>query len=78
MEIKKFMTTIRDFVQIEKFKQNVKLCDIASELHISPQCLSMKLKRNSFTIEELHLIANKLGCKFVQRFEFADGSFIEV
>lgn len=72
------MTTIRDFVQIEKFKQNVKLCDIASELHITPQCLSMKLKRNSFSTEELNLIANKLGCKFVQRFEFADGSFIEI
>ena len=49
---------------------------VAKSIGMTRQNFSMKLKRESFSREELDAIANVLGGKFVAYFEFKDGTKI--
>lgn len=47
---------------------------IAQHLGVSRALVSAKLKRNTFTKEDLEKIAEAIGGKFVCYFEFPDGT----
>lgn len=63
-------------------QQRVKAaCDIAGisqtelgqKMGMSQQNFSKRLKVGKFTQEELEIMANHLGCKYISLFEFPDG-----
>ena len=57
-------------------KLNISKAELARRLGQSPQNLNAKLKRESFTIEELKKIADVTGVEFKHRFAFASGEEI--
>lgn len=54
----------------------VKKSELAQKLGMSPQAFSGKLKRGSFSLEELKQIGDFTGCRFVQYFELPNGQHI--
>ena len=57
-------------------KANVKLKDIADKMGISSSVLTYRLNTGKFTIEEQQTVAEALGCKFVVKMVFDDGTEI--
>ena len=53
-----------------------KLAELARRLNISPQSLSGKIKRDSFTINDLENIADAVGVKFECNFVLDNGDRI--
>lgn len=49
------------------------MAELARRLGTSPQAFSAKMKRESFTIEELELIADAVDAKFSRSFELSSG-----
>lgn len=49
---------------------------LARSMNTTPSNFNQKLKRGTFTKEELLQIANALGADFIFRFEFPDGTKI--
>ena len=49
---------------------------IARKMGTTPSNFSQKLKKETFTVEELEKIANALGGKYYFGFEFPDGTKI--
>lgn len=47
---------------------------LAREMGTTPSNFNQKLKRGTFTIEELEQIADALGGKYFFGFEFSDGT----
>ncbi|NLB32989.1 MAG: XRE family transcriptional regulator [Tissierellia bacterium] len=43
----------------------------------SPQAFSQKMKRESFTVDELKKIAEVSGCKYIGIFELPNGEKVE-
>jgi hypothetical protein len=52
------------------------MAELARRLGKSPQALNAKLKRESFTIEELEIIAEAVDAKFLRSFELSSGDKI--
>jgi hypothetical protein len=52
------------------------MAELARRLGKSPQALNAKLKRGSFTIEELEIIAEAVDAKFLRSFELSSGDKI--
>ena len=44
------------------------MAELARRIGMSPQSLSAKLKRESFTVSDLEIIADAVGAKFVRKF----------
>lgn len=68
--------TIAEHLKLLFFKLGIKQADVAALLKMSPQSFSAKLKRNSFSCEELEKIGELTGCKFVLYFELPNGEKI--
>lgn len=49
---------------------------LARALGISPQSLSVKMKKNTFTQKDAERIAEALGCEWQPKFVFSDGTAI--
>ena len=54
-------------------RSNISVAELARRLGTSPQAFSAKMKRESFTIEELELIADAVDAKFSRSFELSSG-----
>ena len=52
------------------------MAELARRMGKSPQALNAKLKRESFTIEELDIIADAVNAKFLRSFELSTGDKI--
>lgn len=50
------------------------MAELARRLGVSPQSLSAKMKRESFTISELDKIAEAVGASFVRKFVLYNGN----
>jgi transcriptional regulator with XRE-family HTH domain len=60
--------SISEQIKILAVKLNISVSEMARRCGKSPQAFSQKLKRGSFTPEELKEIAERLGCKYEQYF----------
>ena len=60
--------SISEQIKVLCVRSNISLAELARRLGISPQSLSGKLKRESFTIPELNTIAEAVGATFVRKF----------
>ena len=65
--------TIAEQIRVLCVRSNISTAELARRLGVSPQSLSAKLKRESFTIADLENIADAVGSKFERYFIFDNG-----
>lgn len=68
--------TIRQKVKIACDESGITLTELAEKLGMSQQSMSNRLKTGKFTQEELEQIAQVLGCKYINYFEYPNGTRI--
>lgn len=65
--------TISEQIRMLCGRLNISVAELARRTGKSPQNFNSKLKRESFTIEELESIAEATGTKFERNFVFDNG-----
>lgn len=50
--------------------------ELARRLNMTPANFNIRMKRGTFKVEELEIIAQALGAKFTYTFDFEDGTKI--
>ena len=68
--------TISEQIKVLCARSNISMAELARRMGKSPQALNAKLKRESFTIEELYIIADAVNAKFLRSFELSTGDKI--
>ena len=68
--------TITEQIKILCVRSNISLSELARRIGKTPQSLNAKMKRQSFTVNELNSIAEAVGAKFVRNFELPNGDII--
>ena len=68
--------TISEQIKVLCVRSNISMAELARQLGKSPQALNAKFKRESFTIEELEIIAEAVDAKFLRSFELSSGDKI--
>lgn len=67
------MMTISEQIKVLCVRQNISLAELARRLGKSPQSFNSKMKRESFTVEDLEKIAEVTGATFERKFILMDG-----
>ena len=65
---------ISEQIRVLCVRSNISMAELARRLGVSPQSLSAKMKRESFTISELEKIAEAVGASFVRKFVLYNGN----
>ncbi len=68
--------TISEQIKILCVRNNISVSELARRYGTTPQNFSSKMKRESFSIEELERIASALNCTFERYFVLSDGEKI--
>lgn len=68
--------TISEQIKILCVRSNISVSELARRYGTTPQNFSSKMKRESFSIEELERIAEALNCTFERHFVLSDGEKI--
>lgn len=69
--------SIAEQIKILCVKLNISAAELARNAGRTPQSLSQKMKRESFTIPEMKQIAEASGCRFVGTFILPNGEKVE-
>ena len=69
--------TVSDQIKLLCVRYKITQAELARRLGKSTQNFSQKMKRGSFTVDEMKEIASTLGCTYVGYFDLPDGSKIE-
>lgn len=64
---------ISEQIKILCVRSNISSAELARRIGVSPQSLSAKMKRESFTVEDLDEIADAVGASFVRKFVLSNG-----
>lgn len=67
------MITISEQIKVLCIRQNISIAELARRLGKSPQGFHSKLKRGSFTIDELEQIAEVTGTHFERNYILTNG-----
>ena len=67
------MMTISEQIKVLCVRLNISLAELARRLGKSPQSFNSKMKRESFTVEDLEKIAEVTGATFERIFILMDG-----
>ena len=65
--------TISEQIKVLCVRSDISVAELARRIGTSPQNLSGKMKRESFTVEDLDNIADVLGVEFNREFILANG-----
>lgn len=68
--------TASEQIKVLCVRSGISLAELARRLSISPQSLSGKIKRESFTINDLENIADAVGVRFEHNFVLDNGDII--
>lgn len=68
--------TISEQIRVLCVRSNISVSELARRYGTTPQNFSSKMKRESFSIEELERIAKALDCTFERHFVLSDGERI--
>lgn len=60
--------SISEQIRILCVRSNISMAELARRIGVSPQSLSAKMKRESFTVSDLETIAEAVGAKFKRKF----------
>ena len=71
-ELRKRQKIISQLVEA-RLEQGISQAELARRLGKSPQSFNSKMKRESFTVEDLENIADVLGVEFNREFILANG-----
>lgn len=69
---------IDDELKILAVKTGMTLTEMGRRMDKSPQAFSQKIKRGSFTLDDMQDIALATGCSFESAFVLPDGERIEI
>lgn len=64
---------ISEQIKVLCVRSNISLAELARRIGMSPQSLSAKMKRESFTVSDLDVIADAVGAKFIRKFQLYNG-----
>lgn len=64
---------ISEQIKVLCVRSNISMAELARRIGTTPQSLSGKMKRESFTVSDLDVIAEAVGAKFVRKFELYNG-----
>lgn len=64
---------ISDQIRVLCVRSNISMAELARRIGLSPQSFSAKMKRESFTVEDLETIADAVGAAFVRKFVLYNG-----
>lgn len=67
------MMTISEQIKVLCVRQNISLAELARRLGKSPQSFNSKMRKQSFTVDELERIAEVTGATFERNFILMDG-----
>ena len=70
------MMTISEQIKVLCIRQNISVAELARRLGKSPQSFNSKLKRESFTVDDLDKIADATGSTFERKFILSNGEAI--
>ena len=65
--------SISEQIKVLCVRSNISMAELARRIGASPQSLSAKMKRESFTVSDLDVIADAVGAKFIRKFELYNG-----
>ena len=65
--------TISEQIKVLCVRSNISRAELARRIGMSPQSLSAKMKRESFTIADLEEIADAVGATFIKKFALHNG-----
>ena len=68
--------TISEEIKVLCVRSNISVAELARRIGVSPQSLSGKMKRESFTISELDVIADAVGATFESKFVLYNGEIV--
>lgn len=74
----KMKMRIDDELKILAVKTGMTLTEMGRRMDKSPQAFSQKIKRGSFTLDDMQDIALATGCSFECAFVLPDGERIEI
>jgi transcriptional regulator with XRE-family HTH domain len=64
---------ISEQIKVLCVRSNISVAELARRIGTSPQSLSAKMKRESFTVADLDTIADAVGASFVRKFVLYNG-----
>lgn len=67
---------ISEQIKVLCVRSNISLAELARRIGVSPQSLSGKMKRESFTVSDLDVIADAVGAEYVRKFKLRNGEEI--
>ncbi len=70
------MTEIERKIKTASAYKGMSQATLARSIGMTPSNFNQKLKRETFSSDEMKKIANALDAKWVSRFEFSDGTVI--
>ena len=68
--------TISEQINVLCVRSNISVAELARRIGTSPQAFGAKMKRQSFTVEELEIIAEAVDAKFSRSFELSSGDTV--
>ncbi|MGN9106781.1 helix-turn-helix domain-containing protein [Oliverpabstia intestinalis] len=68
--------TISEQIKVLCVRENISLAELARRLGKSPQSFNSKMKRESFTVDDLEKIASVTGASFERNFVLRNGDKI--
>ena len=68
--------TISEQIRVLCVRSNISVAELARRIGTTPQNLSGKMKRESFTVAELENIAGAVNCSFERNFILENGEKI--
>ena len=68
--------TISEQIKVLCVRQNISQAELARRIGTTPQNFNARIKRGSFTVEEIEQIAEAAGVKFERNFILENGETI--
>ena len=65
--------SISEQIKVLCVRSNISMAELARRIGLSPQSFSARMKRESFTISELEVIADAGGASFSRKFILYNG-----
>jgi hypothetical protein len=69
--------TITEQIKVLCVRSGISVAELARRVGQTPQSFHGKLKRGRFQVEEMRVIAEAAGCRFVEYFELENGERVE-
>lgn len=65
--------TVSEQIKVLCVRSDISVAELARRIGTTPQNLNARMKRESFTISDLEIIAEAVGCKFERNFILHNG-----